>query len=181
MRVERLRERIALELEWVHYPLHPEIPPEGVSLERLFGRASAARLASMRAQLSSAFAAEGLQLSALEHVPNSGLAQELGVWAAGQPGGEAIHVALFRAYFEQGRDLGCLETLVSVAGEVGLDVSAAREALSTRALRARVEADHARALDALVTGVPCFEAAGARVLGAQPLSVLEGLVARARR
>jgi len=52
---------------------------------------------------------------------NSRLAQELGKWADTQPGGEAIHDALFRAYFVEARDISqpaVLEQLVQkVAGQ----------------------------------------------------------------
>ena len=40
------------------------------------------------------------------HTYNSRLAQELGKWADTQPGGEAIHDALYKAYFVDTRNIG---------------------------------------------------------------------------
>ena len=36
MRIEKLRTEHNVTVEWVHFPLHPETPAEGQSLEDLF-------------------------------------------------------------------------------------------------------------------------------------------------
>ena len=45
MRIERLRTEHNVKIEWVHFPLHPETPPEGRSLAALFGGRDDARRA----------------------------------------------------------------------------------------------------------------------------------------
>ena len=69
------------------------------------------------------------------------LAQELAKWAETQPGGEAIHDALFRAYFVDGRNIGDAEVLADVAASVGLPRDDAMEVMRTRSFKA-----HERAL-----------------------------------
>ena len=32
MRIERLKREHYVKVEWVHFPLHPETPPEGMAL-----------------------------------------------------------------------------------------------------------------------------------------------------
>ena len=89
----------------MHFPLHPDTPQAGRSLEELFaGRGY--DVPKMQAQMRARMTAEGLPYGDRKMTFNSRLAQELGAWADTQPGGEAIHDALFRAYFVDGRNIG---------------------------------------------------------------------------
>ena len=122
---------------------------------------------------------EGLPFSARTHTYNSRLAQELGAWADTQPGGEAIHDALFRAYFVEGRNVSDLDTLVDIAGSVGLRAGEAREVLIGSGFKPAIDRDWDRSRAAGVTGVPTFACGGHQVVGAQPYEVLEQLVVQA--
>lgn len=63
---------------------------------------------------------------------------------------------LFRAYFTDGDAVGEHETLVRLAGEVGLDASAVTTMLASDAFAADVRADEARARAFGITAVPFF-------------------------
>ena len=121
-------------------------------------------------------AAEGLPYGTRTHTYNSRLAQELGKWAVTQPGGEAIHKALFQAYFVAGQNLGNVAVLAGVARETGLDEAAAMEVLTQRTFSDAVTADWERAMGMGLTGVPTFIAGGYGMVGAQPLEQLRGLM-----
>lgn len=123
--------------------------------------------------------AEGLPYGRRTHTYNSRLAQELGKWADTQPGGAALHDALYRAYFVEARNIGDPEVLVEIAGAVGLPVDEARAVLAERRFQDAVDADWAKSHEYGVTGVPTFVAGDRGIVGAQPYEVLEGLVARA--
>jgi predicted DsbA family dithiol-disulfide isomerase len=180
VRIERLRKEHGVQVEWVHFPLHPDTPAEGRSLEELFaGRGY--DIPKMQAQMRARMAAEGLPYGERTMTYNSRLAQELGKWADEQPGGEAIHDALFRAYFVDGKNIGDSEVLVQIAGSVGLNGDKAREVMTKRTYRAAVDADWQKARACGVTGVPTFVAGGRGVVGAQPYEMLEQLVEAARR
>jgi predicted DsbA family dithiol-disulfide isomerase len=107
---------------------------------------------------------------------NSRLAQELGKWADTQPGGEAIHDALFRAYFVDARDISQPSVLLDIVERVGLPVETAREVLEKRTFKAAVDADWQLSRQYGITGVPTFVAGGYGVVGAQPYEALEQLV-----
>jgi predicted DsbA family dithiol-disulfide isomerase len=165
---------------WTHFPLHPETPAEGRTLEDLF-RARNHDLKASHARLSALMAEEGLPYAAVRtHTYNSRLAQELGKWADTQPGGEAIHDALFRAYFVDTVNIGTIDELVRIAGEAGLDAKAAQEVLETRSFQDAVDADWRRAGEFGVSGVPTFVAGQMGVVGAQPYDMLVRLVEKAR-
>jgi predicted DsbA family dithiol-disulfide isomerase len=63
---------------------------------------------------------------------------------------------LFRAYFEQGRDMSDPDTLAELGAEVGLDPAEVRDALNDDAYGEAVERDITRARMLGVTGVPFF-------------------------
>ena len=165
-------------MKTTHFPLHPDTPDEGQTLEQLFAGRNL-NLDQARQQMVELMAAEGLPYGNRTHTFNSRLAQELGAWADTQPGGEVIHLALFQAYFVAGKNLANVELLVETARDAGLDAEGAREALHTRAFSDVVDADWQRAMSLGVTGVPTFVAGGLGVVGAQPLSALQALLQQA--
>lgn len=159
------------------FPLNPSIPSEGLELDGyLRGRGIDPDAA--HARLAAAMDAEGLPYARRTRVSPSRLAQELATWAV-REGVFAIHDALFRANFAEGRDIGDVEVLVAIAEQVGLSGDEARRVLTERTERATVDADWTRARGMGVTSVPTFVAAGYGVVGAQPYEVLEALVVEA--
>ncbi len=178
MRIEKLRAEHGVKIEWVHFPLHPETPPEGRSLADLFKGRNVDRKA-MHAQMKERMDAEGLPYGERSMTYNSRLAQELGKWADTQPGGEAIHDALFRAYFVETRDISQPALLLEIAQQVGLPVDGAREVLEQRAFKNAVDADWELSREYGITGVPTFVAGRYGVVGAQPYEALEQLVRKA--
>ena len=89
----------------MHFPLHPDTPAEGRSLEDLF-RGRQIDLQAAHARLQALMDAEGLPYRRRTHTYNSRLAQELAKWAETKPGGDAVHDALFKAYFVDGWTIG---------------------------------------------------------------------------
>jgi predicted DsbA family dithiol-disulfide isomerase len=179
VRIEKLRADHHVKVEWVHFPLHPETPAEGRALADLFAGRSADQRNAMHAQMKARMDAEGLPYGERTMTYNSRLAQELGKWADTQPGGEAIHDALFRAYFVEARDISQPAVLLEIAQQVGLSVDAAREVLDKRTFKDAVDADWNLSREYGITGVPTFVAGGHGVVGAQPYAALEQLVRKA--
>lgn len=168
-----------MKIRWIHFPLHPDTPQAGRSLEALFaGRGY--DIPKMQAQMRARMQAEGLPYGNRSMTYNSRLAQELGAWADTQPGGEAIHDALFRAYFVDGKNIGDVEVLVQVATSIGLPADAVREVLEKRSFKDAVDADWEKSHEYGVTGVPTFVAGRQGVVGAQPYEALVQLVEQAR-
>ena len=175
MRIEKLKAEHHVKVEWVHFPLHPDTPAEGRALDDLFAGRKVDRKA-MHAQMKARMDAEGLPYGERTMTYNSRLAQELGKWADTQPGGEAIHDALFRAYFVEARDISQPAVLLEIAEKVGLSVERAREVLDQRTFKDAIDADWELSRRYGVTGVPTFVVGRHGVVGAQPYEVLEQLV-----
>lgn len=177
MRIEKLQRSYDIAVRYQFFPLHPETPAEGVSLEVLFGgRDDKEARKARQVRMKGLMVAEGLPYGERTHSYNSRLAQELGKWAETQSGGSAIHDAIYKAYFVEGRNIGDPEVLVDVARSVGLAPEEARKVLVERSFRNAIDQDWVTSRQVGVSGVPTFAAGGQGVVGAQPYELLEQLV-----
>ena len=120
--------------------------------------------------------AEGLPYAERTHTYNSRMAQELGCWADTVPGGDALHDALFRAYFVERSNLAEESVLLDTVAACGLSTAEAGEALASRRFKDQVDADWELSRRYGVTGVPTFVAGGAGVVGAQPYEAIAQLL-----
>ncbi len=175
MRTDRLKAAYEIEFRYTLFPLHPDTPDEGLTLQQLFaGRSFDIEAAQTR--LADLMAEEGLPYGRRTMTYNSRLAHELAKWAETQDGGTAIHDALYRAYFVDGWNIAQMDILLSVVRQLGLPEDEARQALASRRFRAAVDADWQRCRDLGITAVPTFLVGSQGVVGAQPYEVLETLV-----
>ena len=166
-------------MKWIHFPLHPETPVEGRSLEDLFaGRG--VDIPAMFERMKGLMDAEGLPYSNRTHTYNSRLAQEVGKWVEGKPEENAFHDAMFKAYFVDGENLADADVLVKAAESVGLNGAEVREVLESRSHSPAVDADWQKSHQYGVTGVPTFVAGGYGLVGAQAYEMLERLVTQAK-
>lgn len=178
MCIERLAAGYDIDVVYRHFPLHPETPADGLSLEELFAGRNL-DIPAMQAAMQQRMDEQGLAYAQRSHTYNSRMAQELGKWADQQPGGQVLHEALFRAYFVDNVNLAEVENLVSLAAAAGLNADDAGESLASRRFRDDVDADWQRSAELGITGVPTYIAGEQGVVGAQPLEVLERLVSAA--
>jgi len=133
----------------------------------------------MAQRLKALMAQEGLEYGERTHTYNSRLAQELAVSGDEHGVTDALHDALFRAYFVEGRNLASTDVLLEIADSAGLQRSVARAAIEDRVNRSVIDAHWSRARAIGVTGVPTFVANGMGVVGAQPYATLERLMSQA--
>jgi len=178
-RVKQLMDTYDVTIKLVHFPLHPETPAEGRTLQDMFGTGPE-EIAQKNARMQGLMKAEGLPFNDRSHTYNSRLAQEVGTWAATQPGGEAIHDKFFEAYFVDRRNIGDVDVILDIVKAAGLNVDEARKVIEERTFKDAVDADWAKSHQYGVTGVPTFVVAGPDgqlhgLVGAQPLEGLEQL------
>ena len=177
MRTDRLRREFQLRIQHTQFPLHPEVPEEGLTLEELF-RGRGIDLEASKRRMKGLMEAEGLPYGDRQRTFNSRLAQELGKYGD-ERGVTQIHDALYRAYFVHGLNLAKPDVLVNAATGVGIPAEEARQVLTQRTMRAAVDADWARSRSLGVTGVPTFVIDGQGLVGAQSYEVLEKFVTSA--
>jgi predicted DsbA family dithiol-disulfide isomerase len=175
VRIEEIKKRFQVKVQWRAFPLHPETPEEGLTLKELFAgrdldiQGVVARLKRVADEL-------GLAWGDRDRTYNSRLAQELGKWAEERGKGDEFHRAVFRAYFAEGRNIGQRGVLTDLAGSVGLIQEAAKEVLESRRFRAAVDEDWRLSRERGITAVPTFVIDHNLLVGAQPYQAIEGFL-----
>ena len=170
-----MQQEFDIEIRWTAFPLHPETPREGVTLEELFaGRPI--NIEQVRDHLTRVAAELGLPFGRREKTYNSRLAQELGKLAEKLGYGAQFHMAAFKSYFADGLNIGLESTLMQLGTSVGLSAAQVRDALENRTFKAAVDEDWNRSHQMGVTAVPTFIMNGLSLVGAQPYEKLVQLM-----
>jgi predicted DsbA family dithiol-disulfide isomerase len=171
--LKELEGEIAAEVRWRPFELNPQMPPAGeeqeAHLQRKYGR-PAEEGAEVRGRMKSIAESAGVSLSYEgegEAPPammwNTRDCHKLLAFALEQAGPEvqtALKLALFRAHFNQRRDLSDRSVLLDIAAAAGLHREAAKAALDDPALEARVIAEEQQAWDMNISGVPAIVVEG---------------------
>jgi predicted DsbA family dithiol-disulfide isomerase len=153
---------VEADIHWRPYQLDPTIPRTGVDrkayMEAKFGPGPGlaeahSRLTAFGKELGLAFAFDTIKVS-----PNTMNAHRLIRWAAqAGPGiqNKAVEL-LFKAYFEDGKDIGDAAVLTDIAKSAGMDEAVVTTLLPTDAEEAGVIGEIAQAKQLGISGVPCF-------------------------
>jgi predicted DsbA family dithiol-disulfide isomerase len=170
---------IHVTVNWRPYQLNPDLPPEGVDHKshlaaKLGGQAAVDRAHQMLTGLGQqdgiAFDFDAVKIS-----PNTLDAHRLIRWALTEGPEIQSKVAslLFKANFEQGRNVGDHAVLLDIATEAGLDRNVIAALLASNADKDAVGEEIEAARGMGVTGVPCFIIDSKyAVMGAQSVDVL---------
>ena len=178
---------IKVQLLFRPYELDPTIPAAGVDYKEYMGsRVSSPegkeRMASMRQALIDYGNAEDIpyRFDAVTRRPNSFDAHRLVRWAQGQGKGAAAKEALFRAYFNEARDIGSHDVLVDIARSIDLDAEIVADLVKSGAdvEATRQEANIFREMG--ISGVPTYIAnRRVAVQGAESAEKLEKFIRHA--
>lgn len=181
----RVREEYGdrVEVDWRAYELRPDpiptLDPDGEYLHRVWN----ASVYPMARSLGMTLRLPPIQPRSRKALEAAEFAREKGVY-------DRMHTALFRAFFEEGRDIGEIEVLLQVGESVGLDTDELRTALEEGRFTEKVIGDEELARKLGVDSVPTMfvapddapPQAGERITGAQPYGGrIEAAVERALR
>jgi len=100
--------------------------------------------------------AAGVTMKAPEILPNSRLALQAAEFARDNGKGDAFDERVYRAYFNEGQNIGLQGVLCDLATEAGLDRSELVRALDSQRYAPRLARDTELAHERGVTGVPAF-------------------------
>lgn len=169
-------------IEWHPFQLNPEMPPQGMDrrtyLETKFGGKAAAAQAYAPVVEHAEKAGVTLNLDKIETTPNTLDAHRLIHWAGIEQKQTFIVSALFKAYFEEGRDLGDHDVLADIADGSGMDAAVVRRLLASDADLDDIRSRDAHSREMGISAVPTF-IVGQRhaVPGAQPTHLWEQVIA----
>lgn len=169
---------------WRAYQLYPWIPGTGMDRDEFLRlRFGSADRAPSRAGIEAEAARAGIDMryDRIRRLPNTFTGHRLLHHARAAGVQHALADGLFRAYFEQGLDIGDEAVLVAVAEENGLDRAATARFLASGEGADEVRAEIDRAANIGISAVPCFLFAGVFALpGAQEPEVIAQVIERAR-
>ncbi|WLR94304.1 DsbA family oxidoreductase [Shinella zoogloeoides] len=177
--IESVKDELAVAVTFRPYQLNPDMPPEGVDhkkhlAEKLGGADAVERAHDMLAGLGHE-AGIDFDFPAVKISPNTLDAHRLLRWAMieGSEVQGRVALALFKAYFEEGRNVGDRAVLLDVAEAAGMDRAVVTALFSAGADVDSVKEEIDMARDMGVTGVPCFIIDNKyAVMGAQSVDVL---------
>jgi predicted DsbA family dithiol-disulfide isomerase len=172
-------------IRWHPFQLNPDIPAGGVDrrtyLEDKFGGPERAREIYARVEAAGREVGIEFNFERIARQPNTLDAHRLIAWAQSDDFANIDRLVerLFRAYFEEGIDIGDVDELARLASEAGYDMAAARVHLASAAGRAEVAAADERTKSMGIGGVPFFIFnQRVAVSGAQPPEVLRDALAQ---
>jgi predicted DsbA family dithiol-disulfide isomerase len=163
-------------LRWTVFPLHPETPDEGQTLENLFG--GRMDIPKAMAELQTIATDLGVPFGHRTHTYNSRRAQELGKWAEQHERGDDFRTAVYRAYFADGKNIADVDVLVGLCRELGLPQSEARDVLEQRLFASVVDDDWHRVAQFGVKSVPSRIYQNRLLVGYQPADKLKQLLGK---
>jgi predicted DsbA family dithiol-disulfide isomerase len=104
------------------------------------------------------------------------LAHEAAAWARAKGQADAMHDAIFRAFFERSDDIGQIGVLADLAAGIGLDSADLKNSLTLHTHLPEVLADEQQAQNYGLTGVPAFIWNGRGLIGVQTDKSIEKLI-----
>jgi predicted DsbA family dithiol-disulfide isomerase len=154
------RPDIPFDIRWRAFRLDPDVPRGGVDrrayMKAKFG--DSPRTSAMSDAIKAAGESVDIAFAfgKIEKRPDTIDSHRLIRWA--ESGGKQNDVVerLFKAYFEEGRDIGDPAVLIEVASDAGMDAPLVQELLAKDADRELVEQEDALAHRMGISGVPTF-------------------------
>ncbi|MGO4570512.1 DsbA family oxidoreductase [Microvirga sp. 2TAF3] len=151
---------------------NPTLDPDGEYLHRVWNQ-SVYPMAEARGMV--------LRLPPVQ--PYSRKAHEAAAFARDTGRFDTLHHALFKAFFEDGRDIGDLHVLLEIGQSVGLDADDLRIALESGRYTQKVVEDERLAQEIGISGVPALIISGGEqaylISGAQPYEAVKSVIERA--
>jgi predicted DsbA family dithiol-disulfide isomerase len=160
--IAEVQDEVGIDINWRPYRLNPDYPPEGVDQKQ----ALAAKLGGAEAVAKAHQMLTGLgrdvgiafDFDAIRIGPNTLDAHRLILWAMTESREiqDRVVTGLFKANFEEGRNVGDHAVLLDVAEKAGLDRSVTATLLGSDADKDTVVAEIEAAQKMGVSGVPFF-------------------------
>ena len=173
-RVDRLEREFGVDVEWKGFEIHPETPVGGSDLASLgFDEATATAIHSQVQQLSEE---AGLKLNLPSRISNSRLALQIAEFAKEKGKFKEYHEAVFRAYWQEAKDIGHRKQLFSLAAQTGLDMEELESYLESGKAAGKLNQHLQEVREYGISGVPTFIIGDKMVVGAQPYEVLKEIL-----
>jgi predicted DsbA family dithiol-disulfide isomerase len=176
--VRKLKPEFDIELNWRGYQIHPEWPEEGMPASA-YRAMDAGTRRQVWERIESLANDAGLTMKPPALLMNSRRALEAAEFAKQAGAGEAFEERVYRAYFQEGLNIGDRGVLGDLAHDVGLSSEELHQALEANRFTMKIKNAALAAHQRGVGGVPTFFAGKFPMVGAQSETVMRQLLTRA--
>ncbi|MFC1943873.1 DsbA family protein [Chloroflexota bacterium] len=167
-RAERLKREYGTDLEWKAYELRPGLPPEGIPRIPKPGEIN-----GFPPYLSERADELGLKLKRSPIVPCSRPALEIAEYAREQEKFDQFHLAVFKAYWEEAKNIGLRSTIYEIAQKCALNVTEVEHCLDDGRYTQSVITQSEEAKRHGINGIPAYIIGESFIEGAQPYEVFQ--------
>lgn len=162
-----------IEVNWMPFEIHPEVPPEGMKLSDAFPGATKDMLGSFNARANQ----YGVYFSGADAMFNSHKALLATEYARDKGKLSEFHGEVSKAYFTQSINIAEDRVLKEIAATVGLDGDDMLKKIEDPAYEARLTASNKSAAEYGVDSIPTFVIDDKYMLvGAQPIEAYRDIL-----
>src|SRR6202040_2637248 len=159
--------------------IHPDWPAEGLAADqaRVGGDPDSRR--ALWERISAMAEAVGFSMRPPAVLTNSRAALAATEFARESGRDEALEERIYRAYFNDGENIGDAGVVTRLAGEAGLDASEVADAMKSPKYEMRLKNNSLAANQRGVSGVPTFFIGEYPLVGAQSVDAMRAILKRA--
>jgi predicted DsbA family dithiol-disulfide isomerase len=176
-RIEQLKKKYNLDVEWRPFEIHPETPKEGALTDDLpfpegYLEAAFANVKRLADE-------DGIPLKFSDKLSNSHLALSISEFVRKKGKFDEFHKLVLEAYWLQGKDIGDKDLLFDIAESIGLDKKEIEEYLETDEPRKALQKSLKEIRSYGINGVPAFIINDKLIFGAQPYETFDRVIKKA--
>ncbi|MCH8318548.1 MAG: DsbA family oxidoreductase [Bacteroidetes bacterium] len=173
-RIEKLKNEVDFDIEWKAFEIHPDTPKEGIAISDYFRNYN---MDAAKKHLERFGKDVGIKINN-DTLANSHLSLMANEFAKKHNKQEEFYMAIFKAYFEDGQNIGNLKILLEIGESVGLGRQELKAYMESDEAEREIEASSKEAVKLGITGVPTFIIGDKMIVGAQSYKVLKKAITK---
>jgi predicted DsbA family dithiol-disulfide isomerase len=177
--IRKLKPEFDFQFEWRGFQIHPDWPAEGIPADRVRGPGDEQSRQALWERLSAMAEAVGFSMKPPTLLTNSRAALAATEFARESGRDEALEERIYRAYFNDGENIGDAAVVARLAGEAGLDAAEVADAIKSPKYEMRLKNNSLAAHNRGVSGVPTFFIGEYPLVGAQTVDAMRAILKRA--
>jgi predicted DsbA family dithiol-disulfide isomerase len=177
--IRKLKGEFDLEVEWRGFQIHPDWPAEGIAPDKLRDNGGGAARQATWKRIEAMAEAVGFEIKPPSVLTNSRAALAATEFARDCGRDEPLEDRIYKAYFNEGVNIGDAKVVARLAGEAGLDAGEVADAIKSPKYQMRLKNNALAANNRGVSGVPTFFIGEYPLVGAQSLDAMRAILRRA--
>ena len=177
--IRQLKPEFDFQLEWRGFQIHPDWPAEGIPAEKFREAGDSASRQETWKRIVAMADAVGFSIKPPTMITNSRAALAATEFARESGHDERLEERIYRAYFNDGENIGDAAVVARLANEAGLDAGEVADAIKSPKYEMRLKNNSLAAHQRGVSGVPTFFIGEYPLVGAQSLDAMRSILKRA--